>query len=50
MDVKTLIEELKKLPPQTELQEVRVKTSQYGTGTELTDVVWHGAHVTLEGN
>lgn len=48
MDVKTLIEELKKLPPQTELQEVRVKQG-YQTA-QITDVIWEGNNVTLEAN
>lgn len=46
MDVKTLIEELQKLPPSTQYQGVQVNR---GNWTEdVTAVTWQGNHVELE--
>jgi hypothetical protein len=48
MNIKELIEQLQKLPTQTQLQDVKLKIGdRYGDG-DLTDVVWQGSHVSLE--
>lgn len=46
MTVQQLLDQLKKLPPQTELQEIRVK-GDYGS-REIVDVKWQGTYVGLE--
>lgn len=50
MNLKDLLEELQKLPPQALLNPVRVKHDDYGSGYELTDVVWNANSTTLEAN
>jgi hypothetical protein len=47
MSVQELMEELKKLPPTAQLQDVRLKTSRY-EADDLKTVRWQGNHVTLE--
>jgi hypothetical protein len=46
LTVEQLLKELAKLPPQTNLQEVRVK-GDYGS-REIVEVKWQGTYVGLE--
>lgn len=47
MTVKELIEAISKMPPQAQLQDVRLKVGD-GWVETLTDVSWEGTHIQLE--
>jgi hypothetical protein len=48
LSVKDLIEELKKLPPSAELQDVTFRISGRYSEYPVTAVRWQGNHVSLE--